>query len=63
AELDYILDVYDTDNCSTWDMQPDGKYQRRQPAEGEAPRAAQQIFMIHTTAQAETEAENVETPL
>ncbi len=45
AELDSILRVYDEDNCSAWDMQPDGEYRRRQPAAGEAPRSAQQVFI------------------
>jgi hypothetical protein len=37
--------VYEEDNCSAWDMQPDGEYLRRQPAAGEARRAAQQVFI------------------
>jgi polyphosphate kinase len=45
AELESILTVYEQDNCSAWDMQPDGEYLRRQPAEGEARRDAQQVFI------------------
>jgi len=45
AELEQILDIYDNDNCSAWDMQPDGSYKRRQPKEGEACRAAQELFI------------------
>ena len=45
AELEEILRVYEDDNCSAWDMQPDGSYVRRRPAEGEACRAAQQVFI------------------
>ncbi|MBV8226572.1 MAG: polyphosphate kinase 1 [Verrucomicrobia bacterium] len=45
SELGQILDVYDSDNTSAWDMQPDGHYLRRRPASGEAPREAQQLFM------------------
>lgn len=44
AELEGILDIYENDNSSAWDMQPDGRYQRRQPAAGEERRAAQEIF-------------------
>ena len=47
AELESILRVYEEDNCSAWDMQPDGEYLRRQPAPGEARRAAQQVFIEH----------------
>jgi len=45
AELDNILRVYEDDNCSAWDMQPDGQYVRRRPAAGEACRGAQQVFI------------------
>jgi polyphosphate kinase len=45
AELEDILLTYEQDNCSAWDMQPDGGYVRRHPAEGEARRAAQQVFI------------------
>ena len=45
AELETILRTYEQDNCSAWDMQPDGKYVRRHPAAGEAPRGAQQVFI------------------
>jgi polyphosphate kinase len=45
GELENILRIYEQDNCSAWDMQPNGEYVRRHPAEGEAPRAAQQVFI------------------
>jgi len=45
AELEAILQVYEEDNCSAWDMQPDGSYLRRQPRAGEARRAAQEVFI------------------
>ena len=45
AELDNILRTYEEDNCSAWDMQPDGEYVRRHPAPGEARRDAQQVFI------------------
>jgi polyphosphate kinase len=51
AELDAILRVYENDNCSAWDMQPDGSYVRRRPAPGEACRAAQQVFIERSQAQ------------
>jgi polyphosphate kinase len=45
TELDEFLEVYEADNCSAWDMQPDGSYARRRPAEGEPCRGAQQAFI------------------
>jgi polyphosphate kinase len=51
AELGHILDVYESDNTSAWDMQPDGHYVRRRPASGQPPREAQQLF-IQLAAQA-----------
>jgi polyphosphate kinase len=45
AELETILRTYEEDNCSAWDMQPDGEYLRRRPAAGEARRSAQQVFI------------------
>jgi polyphosphate kinase len=45
AELETILHMYEEDNCSAWDMQPDGEYVRRNQAAGEAPRRAQQVFV------------------
>ena len=47
-ELENILRIYEQDNCSAWDMQPDGEYLRRQPAAGEARREAQQAFIEHS---------------
>ena len=45
AELRDILRTYEEDNCSAWDMQPDGEYLIRHPAAGEARRGAQQVFI------------------
>jgi polyphosphate kinase len=45
AELDEILRVYKNDNCTAWDMQPDGSYVRRRPARDEACRGAQEVFI------------------
>jgi polyphosphate kinase len=45
GELESILRTYEEDNCSAWDMQPDGEYIRRQRAQGEDWRGAQQMFI------------------
>jgi polyphosphate kinase len=37
--------VFEADNCSAWDMQPDGTYLRRHPAAGEPCQAAQRVFI------------------
>ncbi|MDB9822305.1 polyphosphate kinase 1 [Deltaproteobacteria bacterium] len=42
-ELEEILHVLENDNCSAWDMQPDGSYVLRRPQEGEERRPAQQV--------------------
>jgi polyphosphate kinase len=52
AELETILRIYEEDNCSAWDMQPDGRYVRRRPAAGEARRAAQQVFIERSASRA-----------
>lgn len=44
-QLDGIIEVYEKDNCSAWDAQPDGSYVRRRPAEGEPVRNAQETFI------------------
>lgn len=41
-ELALVLDTYERDNASAWDLQPDGHYVRRVPAEGEPPLATQE---------------------
>jgi polyphosphate kinase len=43
-QLEAILAVYQTDNCSAWDCSSDGGYRRREPQEGEPRRAAQDVF-------------------
>lgn len=45
GELEAILRTYEEDNCTAWEMGPDGDYQRRIPAEGQARHAAQQWFI------------------
>ena len=44
-ELEQILAVYENDNITAWDMQPDANYVRRVPAEGEELRPSQVIFI------------------
>jgi len=44
-ELEQILSVLENDNCSAWDMQPDGSYVLRRPQEGEECRPAQKVFI------------------
>ena len=45
AELEHILSVYEQDNCTAWDMQPDNSYLRRRHAETEECLAAQERFI------------------
>ena len=47
-ELDAILNVHERDNATAWDMQPDGRYVRRQPAPREEELKAQEEFMRRT---------------
>lgn len=44
-QLDVIIAVYEEDNCSAWDAQPDGRYVPRSPTKGEPLRNAQEIFI------------------
>ena len=44
-QLTTILNVYEKDNMSAWDCQPDGSYVQRRPAKGEPSRSAQQEFI------------------
>jgi polyphosphate kinase len=44
-ELEQTLNIYENDNCSSWDMRPDGRYVRRRPRKGEKRRAAQEVFI------------------
>ncbi len=44
-QLDEIIAVYEEDNCSAWDAQPDGSYVCRHPAEEEPRRNAQETFI------------------
>lgn len=40
-----ILDTYWADNMKSWELQPDGSYEKRHPAEGEKPFNAQSYFL------------------
>ena len=44
-ELEQTLQVYENDNCSAWDMRPDGKYVKRRPRKNQKRNAAQQVFI------------------
>lgn len=44
-QLERILAVYFADNCSAWDMQPDGSYKRRKPGKKEERLAVQEAFI------------------
>jgi polyphosphate kinase len=43
-ELEEIRQVLENDNCSAWDMQPDGSYLRRNPHQGDEQQGAQEMF-------------------
>jgi polyphosphate kinase len=40
-----LLDLYLTDNRHAWDLQPDGQYIQRRPAENESERSAHRLLM------------------
>ena len=44
-ELEETFQIYENDNCSAWDMQPDGNYVLRCPRKGEQRRCAQDVFI------------------
>jgi len=44
-ELEQTLQIYENDNCSAWDMKPNGRYKRRCPRKGQKRRAAQEVFI------------------
>lgn len=45
--LDYILDTYERDNASAWDMDSEGHYERRRPKSGEPAIRVQEELMRH----------------
>jgi polyphosphate kinase len=44
-ELEHILDVYERDNVTAWDMRSDDSYLLRSPAAKEEPRPSQEWFI------------------
>jgi polyphosphate kinase len=44
-ELEQTLQVYENDNCSAWDMRPNGKYVKRRLRKSQNRRAAQEVFI------------------
>jgi polyphosphate kinase len=44
-ELEQTLQIYENDNCSAWDMKPNGRYKRRCPRKAQKRRAAQEVFI------------------
>jgi polyphosphate kinase len=44
-ELEQTIQVYENDNCSAWDMQPDDSYVKRRPHKNQKPHAAQEVFI------------------
>ena len=59
-ELEQSLNVYENDNCSAWDMKPNGKYVRRRPRKGEQRRSAQEVFIDLIDRQPKSGARTVE---
>ena len=59
-ELEQSLNVYENDNCSAWDMKPNGKYLRRRPRKGEQRRSAQEVFIDLIGKQSKSGARTVE---
>ena len=42
---DEVFPVLLSDNCQAWDLQPDGRYVRRQPTPGEQRRNSQMLLL------------------
>ncbi|MEW6237249.1 MAG: polyphosphate kinase 1 [Candidatus Omnitrophota bacterium] len=45
SQLKEILNIHLSDNCKAWDLQSEGTYVQRKPADGELPRNSQSMFM------------------
>jgi polyphosphate kinase len=54
-ELEHILDVYESDNVTAWDLQADNTYVRREPATGEEARPSQERFIAEAAKSAAVE--------
>jgi len=52
-ELEQILGIFENDNCSAWDMQPDSSYVLRHHGKREECRAAQKVFIDLSSAHPE----------
>jgi polyphosphate kinase len=52
-ELEQILSVFENDNCSAWDMQPDSRYVLRHHGKRAECRAAQKVFIDLSSAHPE----------
>jgi polyphosphate kinase len=52
-ELEQILSVFENDNCSAWDMQPDSRYVLRHHGKRTECRAAQKVFIDLSSAHPE----------
>jgi polyphosphate kinase len=52
SELQAILDLQLADNRQAWELRPDGSYERRRPAAGEAELSSQQELMRRALARA-----------
>ena len=46
-QLEETLKIYEEDNCTVWDMLPDGRYRRRKPKKGQSPKPAQEMLIKH----------------
>jgi polyphosphate kinase len=44
-ELEQTIQVYESDNCSAWDMEPDDSYVKRRTHKNQKPHAAQEVFI------------------
>ncbi len=45
AQIEEIIAAYEADNASAWDCDAQGRYTRRRPREGEAPRPVQEVLI------------------
>jgi polyphosphate kinase len=59
AELAAILDVYENDNCTAWDLQPDGSWIRLRPKDGAPRRPSQEVFMQRSAGKTAADADFV----
>ena len=60
GEIDNIIRVYEEDNCSAWDLKPDGQYVIRSPLGDDCSRNAQDIFIQQASSQKKNNEENMD---